>query len=192
MKKNFIIASFLSFTLLFSSCLGSFSAFNGLREWNENVSDNKFVNNLIFWGLNIIPVYGLFIFADMIIFNVIEFWSGSNPLAMEEGETETQIVNVNGKEVQMTASKNYFKIEVLEGKDKGKVVELVYTPEDKTWNAKDGDKLIKLATLEDGFLMVYTPNKVIKLDANADTLFNQRLIDQNVNTYYYDYAGMVD
>jgi hypothetical protein len=192
MKKNFIIAMFFSFTILSTSCLGSFSAFNGLREWNEGVSGNKFVNNLIFWGLNIIPVYGLFLFADMIIFNVIEFWSGSNPIAMNEGEVETQIVNVNGKEVEMTAMKNYFKIEVLSGEDKGKVVELVYTPEDSTWNAKDGDKLIKLATLEDGFLMVHTPNKTIKLDPNSATEYNQRIINQSVNTYYYNYASLAE
>ena len=72
-------------TLLFSSCLGSFSAFNNLKDWNQGVSDSKFVNNLVFWGLNIIPVYGLFFLGDAIIFNVIEFWSGSNPIAMEEG-----------------------------------------------------------------------------------------------------------
>ncbi len=192
MKRNFFIALFFSFTMLFSSCLGSFGAFNGLKDWNMGVTNSKIVNNLIFWGLNIIPVYSLFFFADSVIFNVIEFWTGNNPVAMNEGETETQIVNVNGKEVKMTATKNHFKIEVLSGEDKGKVVELVYTPEDSTWNAKDGDKLIKLATLEDGFLMVHTPNKTIKLDPNSSTDFNQRIIDQNTNTYYYNYAGVTE
>ena len=88
MKKS-VICIAMAGTLLFSSCLGTFSAFNNLKDWNQGVSDSKFVNNLVFWGLNIIPVYGLFFLGDAIIFNVIEFWSGSNPIAMEEGESET-------------------------------------------------------------------------------------------------------
>ncbi|WP_338021350.1 DUF3332 family protein [Aquimarina longa] len=68
----------LSTSILFLSCLGSFSAFNGLKDWNNDLTDNKFVNNLVFLGLNIIPFYGLFFFGDVIVFNIIEFWSGSN------------------------------------------------------------------------------------------------------------------
>ncbi|CAN0586802.1 unnamed protein product, partial [Ectocarpus sp. 12 AP-2014] len=56
MKKS-VICIAMAGTLLFSSCLGSFSAFNNLKDWNQGVSDSKFVNNLVFWGLNIIPVY---------------------------------------------------------------------------------------------------------------------------------------
>ena len=182
MKRNFIIAVLFSFTILSTSCLGSYSAFNNLKDWNQDVTGNKFVNNAIFWGLNIIPVYGLFLLGDMVIFNAIEFWTGNNPIAMAEGETETQIANINGKKVEMTATKNNFKIEVLSGDDKGKIVELVYTPEDSSWNAKDGERLIKLASLEDGFLMVHTPNKVIQLDANQPTDINQSIINQNVDS----------
>ena len=184
MKKNLIIASMLSLTLLSSSCLGSFSAFNNLREWNEGVTNSKFANNLIFWGLNIIPVYGLFFAGDVLIFNVIEFWSGSNPIAMKEGQKETQVAEIKGKKVEMTATKNNFKIEVLEGKDKGKIVELIYTPENKTWNAKKGDELIKLASFKDGFYMVYTPNgESFKLDANATKEHNKVILNQNIDSY---------
>jgi hypothetical protein len=184
MKRNFIIASMLSMTLLFSSCLGSFSAFNGLKDWNQDATNSKFVNNLIFWGLNIIPVYGLFMFGDLILFNVLEFWTGSNPIAMAEGESETQIAVVDGQKLKMTAQKNKFKIEVLEGEKTGKTIELVYTPENKTWNAKDGNKLIKLASLKDGFYLVYTPDgQEIKLDANASQKHNSAILTQHVDSY---------
>lgn len=184
MKRNLVIASALSLSLLSSSCLGSFNAFNNLKDWNMQVSNSKFINNAIFWGLNIIPVYGLFFLGDTIIFNVLEFWTGSNPIAMSEGETETQIANVEGHNVRMTAQKNQFKIEVLDGEKKGKVVEMVYTPENKTWNAKDGDKLIKLASFKEGFYTVYTPNgEQIKLDANATKAHNNALLDQHVDTF---------
>jgi len=184
MKRNFIIASLLSLTLLSSSCLGSFSAFNGLKDWNQDVTDSKFVNNLIFWGLNIIPVYGLFMFGDLIIFNVLEFWTGSNPVAMAEGDTETQIAVVDGNKVKMTAKKNNFTIEVLEGEKAGEILEMVYTPENNTWNAKKDDKLIKLASFKDGFYMVYTPDgEHIKLDANASQHHNSAILSQKLETY---------
>lgn len=184
MKRNVIMAGVLSMCLLSSSCLGSFSAFNSLRDWNDNVTNSKFVNNLIFWGLNIIPVYGLFFAGDVIIFNTIEFWTGSNPIAMADNESETQIAEVDGKKVKMTATKNNFKIEVLEGKEKGKIIELIYTPEDKTWNAKKGDELIKLASFKDGFYIVYTPDgDYFKIDANASTEHNNAIIAQHADLY---------
>ena len=184
MKRNLIIAGALSLSLLSSSCLGSFNAVRSLKTWNDQATNNKFVNNAIFWGLNIIPVYGLFVFADVVIFNLLEFWTGSNPIAMFEGETETQIAEVKGQKVKMTAQKNQFKIEVLEGEKQGKIVEMLYTPENKTWHAKDGDKLIKLASFKDGFYMVYTPNgETIKLDANATLEHNEVILNQKIDTY---------
>ena len=35
----------------------------------------------MFWAFNIIPVYGVLGFADVIVLNPIEFWTGSNPVA---------------------------------------------------------------------------------------------------------------
>ena len=184
MKRKFLIASLLSLTILFSSCLGSFSAFNGLKDWNQDVTGSKFVNNLIFWGLNIVPVYGLFMMGDLIIFNTLEFWTGSNPIAMEEGEKETQVVEVKGKKVKMTAEKNNFTIEILEGEDAGKTIKMVYTPENKAWNAVKDGKFIKLASFKDGFYTVYTPNgEQIKLDANASQEHNATILNQKINTY---------
>jgi len=166
MKKVFICIA-LSSTLLFSSCLGSFSAFNNLKEWNQNVSENKFVNNLVFWGLNIIPVYGLFFFGDAVIFNVIEFWDGSNPIAMLEGESETKVVTKNGNEFEMTATKNHMAIAVIAGPRKGDTIDLEYNPQEKSWNAiKPNGEVIKLSSFEEGFYIVYMPNgKEIKINA---------------------------
>lgn len=157
--KKLIACSFLSLSLLFSSCLGSFSAFNHLKDWNQGVSDSRFVNNLIFWGLNIIPVYGLFFVGDAIIFNVIEFWSGSNPIAMKDGESEVQIVEREGNTFEMIATKNRMEITVLEGPKKGKKVDLVYRPHEKSWNAvKPNGEIIKLSSFKEGFYIVYMPN----------------------------------
>ena len=184
MKRNLIISCLLSLTLLSSSCLGSFTAISGLKDWNDNVTESKFLNNFIFWGLIIIPVYELFAIGDLIIFNALEFWTGSNPISMAEGESETKIAVIEGKKVKMTAQKNYFKIEVLEDEKEGKTIEMVYTPDNKTWNAIKDDKLIKLASFKDGFYMVYTPNgEQIKLDANASQEQNRLILSQKLDIY---------
>ncbi|RTE54528.1 DUF3332 domain-containing protein [Arenibacter aquaticus] len=164
--KKMLACSFLSLSLLFSSCLGSFGAFNNLKDWNQNVSNSKFVNNLIFWGLNIIPVYGIFFVGDAVIFNVIEFWSGSNPIAMEEGDSEMQIVEHDGNTIRMLATKNRLEIKVLQGPKKGEKLDLLYKPHEKSWNAiRPSGEIIKLSSFEDGFYLVHTPDgEGIKID----------------------------
>ena len=133
MKKlvtsGLLILSIL-FTSTLSSCLGSFKAALGLKDWNSSISDNKYINNLVFWALVIIPVYGLFLFGDAIIFNVIEFWTGSNPLGMKAGEAETQQITYKGKSYLMTASQNKMKLADLDG---NAISELVYDANDKSW-----------------------------------------------------------
>ena len=83
MKKNrltLVAAIFLSGTILFSSCVGSFGLFNRISSWNQSIG-TKFVNELVFLALNIVPVYGVAYLADALVINSIEFWSGTNTMA---------------------------------------------------------------------------------------------------------------
>ncbi len=184
--KKLIACSFLSLSLLFSSCLGSFNAFNNLKDWNQSASDSKFVNNLIFWGLNIIPVYGLFFVGDALIFNVIEFWSGSNPIAMQDGDSETQIVERDGNTFEMIATKNRMEITVLVGPKKGKKVDLVYRPHEKSWNAvKPNGEIIKLSSFKEGFYIVYMPNgEEVKINPLQSKEEGLAVIKEQTDCYY--------
>lgn len=182
MKKT-TISMVLAAAIMTSSCFGSFNAWNGLRDWNDGLTNSKFLDNLVFWGLNIIPVYGLFGLGDLVIFNTIEFWTGSNPIAMKEGDVEKQIVRKNGKKYEITATKNKFSIEVLKGENKGEKMDLVYQEKDQSWNAvtPQGEK-VKLSSYKDGFIYVYTPQgEAIKIDANTDTDTGIAMI----NTFVY-------
>lgn len=184
MKKSIICVAMAS-TLLFTSCLGSFGAFNNLKDWNQEVSDSRFVNNLVFWGLNIIPVYGLFFLGDAIIFNVIEFWGGSNPIAMEEGERETQMVERDGNTFQLIATKNRMEVTVVEGPKKGKKIDLVYKPHEKSWNAiRPNGEVIKLSSFEEGFYIVYLPNgNEVKIDAKYTREEGLALLKEGTDCY---------
>ncbi|WP_420401108.1 DUF3332 domain-containing protein [Flagellimonas sp.] len=184
--KKVISCLMLSCAILFSSCLGSFRAFNNLKDWNQGLTDSKFLDNLIFWGLNIVPVYGLFFLGDALIFNVIEFWSGSNPIAMKDGESETQMVEHDGNTFKMVATKNRIQVTVVEGPKKGKKIDLVYKPDEKSWNAiRPNGEVIKLSSFEEGFYIVYMPDgtqvKINPLDSREEGL---AILKENKLCYY--------
>lgn len=74
----------LALCLAGSSCIGPNNAYNSVLSWNSKVSDSKFLNELVFLGLNIVPVYQLCLFGDYILFNSVEFWSGENMISTPE------------------------------------------------------------------------------------------------------------
>lgn len=184
--KKVIISSLLACTLLFTSCLGSYNAFNNLRAWNQGATDSKFLDNLIFWGLWIVPVYELFILGDTLIFNVIEFWSGSNPIAMKDGESETQMVEHEGNTYKMVATKNRIQITVVEGPKEGKKLELFYKPDEKSWNAiRPNGEMIKLSSFEEGFYIVYMPNgEQIKINPMNNREEGLAILKEHKACYY--------
>ena len=73
-----LIGSILVFS--FASCYGSFKALKTVHQWNGSLG-NKVLNTLVFWVFCIIPVYEVAALVDVIIFNLVEFWTGSNPIA---------------------------------------------------------------------------------------------------------------
>ena len=73
-------AAALAVCLTATSCLGPNHAYNSLSAWNSEASDNKFLNEAVFLGLHLLPAYPLCMAGDVLIFNSIEFWSGSNPI----------------------------------------------------------------------------------------------------------------
>jgi hypothetical protein len=47
------------------------------------------VNWIVHWAAWIIPVYPLALFADSLVLNSLEFWTGSNPIASGDTFYET-------------------------------------------------------------------------------------------------------
>lgn len=183
--KNKILILTLASSILFTSCIGSFSAFNGIREWNEGVTSNKFANELIFLALWIVPVYQFASLGDLVIFNTIEFWSGSNPIAMNEGDIETKVVKGKKSTYAITATKNKFHIEVIEGKNLGAVTELVYNEENTSWSAiNEKGKKIKLASLKKGLKVAHLPNgTTIELNAEMNKAASKSYVSYKLNDY---------
>ena len=182
--KKLLACGLLSSTILFTSCIGSFSAFNGLREWNEGVTESKFGNELIFLALWIVPVYGVATLADLIIFNAIEFWDGTNPIAMNEGDSETKILVNKGNTYKITATKNNFHVDIIDGDRKGESTDLVYLDTDKSWNVEKDGELIKLSSLKKGLLMTYLPNgEVINVPQGLNRVAALDLLESQAAEY---------
>ncbi|GJM61698.1 MULTISPECIES: DUF3332 domain-containing protein [Persicobacter] len=135
MKKlsTILLAVFMmSAGLVQTSCYGPFKLTTKLWNWNGQVGD-KFINALLFFGLNIIPVYGVTVFLDAIIFNSIEFWGGNNPISMGPGEIEERVVEGENSTYKLTASQNRYDIEVIAGEHKGAKGAFVFSKKDKSW-----------------------------------------------------------
>jgi len=127
-----LIAVFLSFS--FTGCYGNFTLTKKLYNWNGQVGD-KFVNSAVMWIMFIVPVYEVAGVIDFVILNTIQFWTGKNPVAMQEGEKETQIVQYEGESYEVTATKNRFDIKNLE--DQTKAISLVFNEDSGEWIVTD-------------------------------------------------------
>jgi len=115
-------------TLSTTGCFGKFAAFNGLREWNAKFSKSKFVNWLVFLMLNIIPVYEILLFADSLIFNSLEFWTGSNPMAIGDTYRETDANGNSVTAVKMEDGSLYMRLDAATGEKQ----ELVLQKDEET------------------------------------------------------------
>ncbi|MEY4875825.1 MAG: hypothetical protein RL708_974 [Bacteroidota bacterium] len=156
MNKTFI--SKASKPLMFSAlalllitqtgCFGSFSLTKKVYEFNKGVSSSKVVQNIVFWAFCIVPVYEICSFVDAIILNLLEFWTGSNPLSMTEGQREEQLVKgKDGNQYKMIATKNQFEIVAMSGDKIGKSTFMKFNESEKSWSYVDGSTSTKISQI---------------------------------------------
>lgn len=130
MKRKFMVmgtVALLSSSILFSSCIGSFGLFNKLLAWNKSIENDKWINEIVFFALAAVQVYSIAIFADMVILNTIEFWTGENPTA----SVKTQKIEGEDGLYTITTDSEGHKIQ-KEGSDE--VVEFVFNKEENSWS----------------------------------------------------------
>lgn len=164
---------------LFSSCVGSFGLHNKLSTWNQNIG-NKFVNELVFLVLNIIPAYGVCYLADAIVINSIEFWTGSNPMA-SIGDIK-KVQSENGNYLVETLENGY---SITKEGEENASMELIYDKELNTWNViSEGVSAELLRMNNDGTASMTLPNGedlTVTLDAQGVSNARQATM---IDTYY--------
>ena len=141
-KKHLIIATVvaLSASMMMQSCIGSFALFNKVKNWNDHVGD-KFVNEIVFVAMWILPVYELSFAADFLILNTIEFWSGSNPAL-----AQTQVID--GKDAQYLVASNDKGYTITNMKTK-QVTRFIFDAQDNSWSLENNGQEVKLFTFVD-------------------------------------------
>ena len=103
MKRLLVVAmaTILAISTL-SGCYGKFNLTRKIYHANGEISD-KFLRSGATWVMVIIPIYGVAALVDFVLFNTIEFWSGTNPVAL--GEKDFQYVK-DGETFQIHATRS--------------------------------------------------------------------------------------
>lgn len=138
-RKSAFMLAMSSLLITQTGCFGEFALTRKVYNWNDDISDSKVVKSLVMWVMMIIPVYGVAGFVDMIILNLIEFWSGSNPLSMNEGDYEMQMATINGDQFKIEATKDTFTTTQLTGEKAGEVRVMKFDRCDNTWKYTDSE-----------------------------------------------------
>lgn len=139
MKKSILTLALTS--MLFTGCYGSYTLTSKLHKWTGETGAEP-IPTIINWvGLLIgAPILAV----DFLILNTLEYWTGSNPLAMDEGISDSQTVTTaDGMQYRIQATKNKFEIFEIHGESEELVMEAVYSELQQNWTmtAKSGAQI---------------------------------------------------
>ena len=140
MRKIILMLLLVSvITMSMVGCFGNFSLTKQVYNFNKDI-ENPFVRSILMWVMFIVPVYPIASWIDVVILNLIEFWTGDNPIAMNEGESQTQFIAHEGIEYEITATRNRFDIKEVGNPDNAFAI--VFDVEDSSWTLhRDGNEL---------------------------------------------------
>ena len=160
------ICALLCGSMMFSSCIGSFALFNTVKDWNENLTDNKFINEVVYLAMCIVPIYEICYFVDNVVFNSIEFWTGENPVA-NVGDVK-KVKSENGDYLVKTNEDGY-----TITNEAGQEMTLKFDAQAQSWSVVNGDDAIEL------------------LSFNGDGTANMNMQNGTYMQVSLDHAGMM-
>jgi hypothetical protein len=99
--RGIAVVALIGFLGTTTACYGPFNLTKSLHKWNGQIKGtgqvtDKWMHELIFLGLVILPVYEFAALGDALIFNSIEFWTGNNPIKVgsEGDDGRTRVAQV--------------------------------------------------------------------------------------------------
>ena len=155
-------ALMIAAAFMLSSCIGSFQLTNKVKDWNESLGD-KFVNEVVFLAFHIIPVYQICMFADGVVFNSVEFWTGER-LVADAGERQ-MIKNSFGKDVEIKTLKDGYMFS-----DGTSSMKVLYDSANKTWKVEtDSQSADLIKFVDDNNAQLFLANgEVMDVTLDAD------------------------
>jgi hypothetical protein len=108
--RVFAAAALLSFMTMGTACYGPFNLTKNVYHWNSNVKgsgqiNDKWMKEIVFFGMIIIPAYQFSALLDMFIFNSMHFWTGESPIKASgiEGD-DTKVTTLGETTIRWTPS----------------------------------------------------------------------------------------
>ena len=142
-------------SLPLQGCYGGFNLTHKLYKWNGTAGD-KWINSLVFVGLSVVGIYGITLLADGVVFNTVEFWTGSNPVTMAAGQKETKIVSIGGKDFMVLATQNQLELAPVD--QSSKPMTMVFDPAEKSWFVMNNGQKVKIGEQDNQTLTLMYPD----------------------------------
>lgn len=158
MRKGLLAMVLVAFVV--TGCTGSFNLTRKVYNFHRSQSD-KWADELCFLLVAITPIYGLATFADAIVFNSIEFWTGENPVTMSQNQDiKTKIVRQGEDELIVAYDAKSDQVVVTPNLSNRKRPALVFERTDKMILAKNtqGQLLFSSVRNDNGDVLVYDGN----------------------------------
>lgn len=102
----------LGFMTMTTACYGPFNLTKNVYHWNSNVKgsgqiNDKWMKEIVFFGMIIIPAYQFSALLDMFIFNSMHFWTGESPVKASDLDSEgTRVTMLGETTIRWTPSKD--------------------------------------------------------------------------------------
>ena len=150
------LAAIVLVSFFATGCTGSFNLTRGVYNLHHG-QDDKWSDELYFLAVTLLPVYGLATFADAIVFNSIEFWTGENPIEYSNTEKKTRVVRHGDQEILITYDPQTDQILISSVAGEGESPSLVLERSGRMVLAKNGkgEVLYSSSRNEAGEIVVY-------------------------------------
>src|SRR5690242_9286453 len=99
----------MSFVTMSTACYGPFNLTKNVYHWNSNVKgsgqiNDKWMKEIVFFGMLIIPAYMFSALLDTFIFNAMHFWTGESPIkAFDVQNDGTRVATVGKTTIRWTS-----------------------------------------------------------------------------------------
>jgi len=150
-RLSILVISMVLILSMGTGCIGNFGLSGKVRKFNLETSQDRWGREIVFVVLYVIPVYPFAGLLDILVFNSIEFWTGTNPIngsasvtpiAMDEWTTE------DGTKVTMQGlPDNSIDVNVVRPNGDTRFFNLTRTDEGVTARDEAGNVIVSAADL---------------------------------------------
>jgi len=150
------LAAIVASGVAFTGCHGSFGLTKKVYDFNGSIG-NKWMKSLLFFVMaGVVPVYGITLFVDGVALNLIEFWTGSNPVASGAKDFDQKMAD--GTRVQgVKLDDGRLQVTVTPIQGDAKTVVLDREVDGIRATSLDGALVAKVADVADGRTVMITP-----------------------------------